>query len=530
MQQQSEERCCAFECIARAAVSAGACRTRRPHWPRRLRCGCGVARALRVDPPRVPSAAASGRAARSPARRRPPVRAATPRAHWRALPRPPAERWCPGLPSEAPPSPGGGASVAADDDPWTEPDGDGGTPHPSHPISSAIAPPQAAAPASQPQPGLDAAAPPPRPVGTAVDAGAPAASSLVDDVEPWTHPPAASAPPPPPPPPLPPPPVDAEVCEGDFFGPVPVAAVAPPFSLDAMPAVFPDSLYWESSVDQVLSADEAAEADAEVSQRVAAATAAAVARLSPAQPAQAQPPPQAPPPLLAASASPPPPPPPSQSASPPSPARGGALATLRRPSEWGWSDGSSAASPDGRSRSPAAARAALLRALLLPALCSAGLVALLLAIEAALPAPLRRATASVLGACVATPAARHAAAAAGCVAIIRAGATAASHPSRSHTSPPSHPLTGLEPLLKWAYSRWQSENPSKRRAWDRSAVSWLILDVYRPTEAVALIAVVAQLAAALLPTALGAGRIVRPVVQARDDKNPSYILYRPATP
>ena len=71
---------------------------------------------------------------------------------------------------------------------------------------------------------------------------------------------------------------------------------------------------------------------------------------------------------------------------------------------------------------------------------------------------------------------------------------------------------GLEPTLKWLYERWQQAEPAKRRTWDRSAVQWLILDVYRPVELVLLIATAARLFELFLVPALQLP--VQPVLRA----------------
>ena len=59
---------------------------------------------------------------------------------------------------------------------------------------------------------------------------------------------------------------------------------------------------------------------------------------------------------------------------------------------------------------------------------------------------------------------------------------------------------GLEPTLKFLYQRWQSVEPAKRKVWDRSIWSWALLDVYRPAEAALVVtAFVRLLDWALLP-------------------------------
>lgn len=297
-----------------------------------------------------------------------------------------------------------------------------------------------------PQPAQPAAAAQPAPPAAAVPA--PRAGVLVVDTEPWTTAPAQQ--------------------------PAPPAACAPGGAADdgageedddePLPPVFPESsFFWEAGVDEVLSGDEA---------RAAAA---------PSRPAAAvHPHPPQPQPLPALDAAP--------------------TAALALPaSRWGWE----AEEPGGASaragvwplgalfgwlfRWPAPAAARLSAAL--PWLMAGALLA---------------ASAAAGGSRSSQGGPRDAAAALAGALLQRALALP---PTLLHVGLAALGVVGvrrgLEPLARWAHARWLGGggDAARRRPFERSALSWLLLDVYRPAEAVAAAALCARLAAPFLPPA-----------------------------
>ena len=244
--------------------------------------------------------------------------------------------------------------------------------------------------------------------------------------------------------------------------------------------VFPDSAYWESAVDEVLSPTEAAAAEAERLRKLQARQAAAAG-------------------VLGAAA---------EIGSGAAAAASGGGSTGNRP------QGSAGAlvlrsqntsSGAGSGGGAAAARDAAIRKLLPLALLGAMFVAgaaagMLLAAREVVVAPppsvlrlpgwlarsvagadskLLTAGAAALATVVTTPALFQAALCGTLVMFTR---------------------QGLEPTLKWMYDLWQLADPTKRKPWERSIWSWALLDVYRPAEAALVVtAAVHLLDWALLP-------------------------------
>ena len=242
-------------------------------------------------------------------------------------------------------------------------------------------------------------------------------------------------------------------------------------------AVFPDSAYWESAVDEVLSPAEAAAAEAERLRKLQARQAGAAGAMG-----------------AAAEIG-------SGSTAPP-----GGSSTANRPQGnalvlRSQNTNSGAGSAGGSDAARRAALRKLLPLALLGAMFVAGAAAgVFLAAKEVVVAPppsalrlpawlarsvavadskLLTAGAAALATVVTTPALFQAALCGTLVMFTR---------------------QGLEPTLRWMYDIWQLADPAKRKPWERSIWSWALLDVYRPAEAALVVtAAVHLLDWALLP-------------------------------
>jgi small-conductance mechanosensitive channel len=317
-------------------------------------------------------------------------------------------------------------------------------------------------------------------------AAAPAAAACETDFEPAKT---SAAAPPPPPPPVTPPAAAAAAAAPSAAPQSAAAAAAPPAAtpeVDSAPeastaeipwdayfpeSVFADSVYWEAGVDEVLSPEEAAAAEAERLQQIQARSA---SRSDGFRLADGMRPPRSQP---AGGAS-------GQRQSPAQP-----YALVLDPRGRANSDPS--ADDDAATE---AAKRWLLRRLVPLALITSVFVGGTMAgmILAGNPAVTAKGASSGVLSPLLLAAMKHAE-----VAALNAAHTVLVTPAllqvATFVSLIIFTRQGLEPTLQWLYKQWQAAEPSKRRTWERSGLQWIFLDVYGPMEVVLVVAAASRL-------------------------------------
>ena len=350
-----------------------------------------------------------------------------------------------------------GAPTRAEDDPWATPAADAAPAGGDAPVEATAAAAAADAEcATEQPPAATAAAPPPPPPSAA-------------------PPPAAAAAAPPPPPPQQP--AAAEAADAAGEGPVLEA-----WDASYPDSVFADSVYWEAGVDEVLSPEEAAAAEAERLRQIQARSASRSdgyrlgegertggSRSQPAGGASGQ----------------------RQSSAQP-------YALVLDPRGRGGGDSAAEDEAEATEAAKRWLRRRLLPLALLTAVFVGGTVA---GITIAGTAALTKGSGDAMSPMMVS-AAKYAE-----VAVLNAAHTVLVTPAllqvATFVSLIIFTRQGLEPTLQWLYKQWQAAEPSKRRTWERSGLQWIFLDVYGPMEIVLLVATAGRLVEHFVAPLLG---------------------------